>query len=169
MPSVTISRSKLGTIGVFGDANALDSVSAPSGARVCRVAPDELAIICPPGDTGVVLEAVSPQVIAADPDAFSLDLSDGWSAWSLEGETARAFSYLSELHLPEPGGWVQGDALRVPVRVLVAVGRVDLLVPSPWDQYLHDEMCEALRAMDVTDTSVTETAAAAAAEASAAP
>jgi len=43
--------------------------------------------------------------------------------------------------------------LRVPVRVLAGAERLDLLVPSPWGAYLHDELLESLRALDVRDAS----------------
>ena len=46
---------------------------------------------------------------------------------------------------------MQGDVLRVPVRVLTEEGRIDLLVPSPWGAYLHDEMLVALRALNVRE------------------
>jgi hypothetical protein len=41
--------------------------------------------------------------------------------------------------------------LRVPARVLRGEDRIDLLVPSPWGRYLHDELLEALRALDVRE------------------
>jgi hypothetical protein len=35
--------------------------------------------------------------------------------------------------------------------VLAGEGEIDLLVPSPWGRYLHDEMLEALRALNVRE------------------
>jgi len=151
VPDVTLSASRFGVVGAFAAAAALDAVQAPAGTRACRIAKDELALVCAPGDTEAVLEALAAQITRGDRDGFALDLSDAWTSWTLRGDVERAFSYLSELHLPEPGGYVQGDVLRVPVRVLTDDERIDLLVPSPWGSYLHDEMREALRALDVRE------------------
>jgi hypothetical protein len=140
---VTLSLSRFGVVGAFADAGALDAVQAPPGARACRIANDEIAFVCPADAAGDVLDAIAPQVARGD--------SDGWTSFTLTGDVALAFSYLSELHLPGSGGFVQGDVLRVPVRVLTGEGRIDLLVPSPWGTYLHDEMLAALRALNVRE------------------
>jgi hypothetical protein len=136
-------------IGGFASAGALDAVQVPAGVRACRVASDEMAFVCQPDAARDVLDAIAPQIARGDSDGFALDLSDGWAGFTLRGDVARAFSYLSELHLPGAGGFVQGDVLRVPVRVLAGEGEIDLLVPSPWGHYLHDEMLDALRALNV--------------------
>jgi len=154
VPDVILTSSRFGVVGGFASADALDAVQAPAGARVCRVASDEIALVCPPESTGTLLESVAQQIARSDSDGFALDLSDGWTGFTLEGDVARAFSYLSELELPDPGAFVQGDVLRVPVRVLTRGSEIDLLVPSPWGIYLHDEMLFALRALDVQDASV---------------
>jgi hypothetical protein len=153
VPDVTLLSSRFGVVGGFASADALDAVQAPAGARACRIASDEIAFVCLPEATGTVLDAVAPQIERGDSDGFALDLSDGWTGFTLEGDVVRAFSYLSELELPDPGAFVQGDVLRVPVRVLMRKGEIDLLVPSPWGTYLHDEMLFALRALNVQDES----------------
>lgn len=151
MPDVTLLSSRFGVVGGFASAGALDAVQSPAGARACRIASDEIAFVCQPEAAGDVLDAIAPQIARGDSDGFALDLSDGWTGFTLEGDVARAFSYLSELELPGPGDFVQGDVLRVPVRVLAGENQIDLLVPSPWGTYLHDEMLDALRALDVQD------------------
>jgi len=151
VPDVTLLASRFGVVGGFASAHALDAVQAPTDVRACRIASDEMAFVCPPGATLGVLDAVAEQIARGDRDGFALDLSDGWASFSLRGDVERAFSYLSELRLPAPGGFVQGDVLRVPVRVLTGDGRLDLLVASPWGRYLHDEMLVALRALDVRE------------------
>lgn len=151
MSDVTLSRFRFGVVGAFGPPDALDALQAPAGARACRIARDELALVCAPEAVGGLLAAVAPQVARADGGGFALDLSDGWAGFTLSGDVERAFSHLSELELPGDGGFVQGDVLRAPVRVLGGQGRIDLLVPSPWGTYLRDEMLRALRALDVTD------------------
>jgi len=151
VPDVTLRASRFGVIVGFASAAALDAVQAPAGARACRIASDETAFVCSADAAGEVLDAIAPQVARVDRDGFVLDLSDGWTSFSLTGDVERAFSYLSELRLPGPGAFVQGDVLRVPVRVLTGEGQIDLLVPSPWGAYLHDELLDALRALNVRD------------------
>jgi hypothetical protein len=151
VPDVTLSPSRFGVVVGFASADALDAVRAPAGARVCRIASDETAFVCAADATGEVLDAIAPQIARGDNDGFALDVSDGWASFTLTGDVRRAFSYLSELQLPTPGGFLQGDVLRVPVRVLAGEGRVDLLVPSPWGRYLHDEILDALRALNVRE------------------
>jgi hypothetical protein len=146
---VTLLSSRFGVVVGFASADALDAVQAPAGARACRIAGDEIAFVCSADAATDVLDAIAPQVARGDSDGFALDVSDGWTSFTLIGDVERAFSYLSELQLPDPGAFVQGDVLRVPVRVLTGEGRIDLLVPSPWGAYLHDEMLEALRALNV--------------------
>jgi hypothetical protein len=153
VPDITLCTSQLGVVEAFASAAALDAVHAPDGARICRVARDEMALVCAAGETAALLAAVATQLANADEHGFALDLSDAWTGFSLHGDVLRAFSYLSELALPGPGSFVQGDVLRVPVRVLTDVERVDLLVPSPWGAYLHRELLDSLRALDVHDAS----------------
>ncbi len=151
MADVTLLSARFGVVGGFASAGALDAVQAPAGARACRIASDEMSFVCQPEAAADVLDAIGPQIARGDSDGFALDLSDGWTGFTLTGDVARAFSYLSELELPDPGAFVQGDVLRVPVRVLAGEGQIDLLVPSPWGTYLHDEMLDALRALSVQD------------------
>ena len=151
MPDVTLLSSRFGVVGGFASAGALDAVQAPAGARACRIASDEIAFVCQADAATDVLDAIAPQIARGDSDGFALDLSDGWTGFTLTGDVARAFSYLSELELPGPGAFVQGDVLRVPVRVLTGERQIDLLVPSPWGTYLHDEILDALRVLNVRE------------------
>ena len=151
MPDVILSSSRFGVVGGFASADALDAVQVPAGARACRIASDETAFVCSADAAADVLDAIAPQIARGDSDGFALDVSDGWTGFTLSGDVERAFSYLSELQLPKPGAFVQGDVLRVPVRVLAGEGEIDLLVPSPWGPYLRDEMLRALRALNVRE------------------
>jgi hypothetical protein len=149
VPDVTLVASRFSVVVGFASASALDAVRLPAATRACRVADDEMAFVCPPDATRDVLDEIARQIARGDSDGFALDLSDGWTSFRLRGDVTRAFSYLSELRLPPPGGFVQGDVLRVPVRVLTDESQIDLFVASPWGRYLHDEMLIALRALDV--------------------
>lgn len=98
------------------------------GADVCRVAPDELLVIALHERAAVTVERVSANV--DDPDALVLDVTDGWSAWVLEGPGARdAFTRLSELRLPDRG-FEQGAVANMPVKILVGADHITVLVPS---------------------------------------
>jgi hypothetical protein len=151
VPDVTLLSARFGVVSGFASASALDAVKAPAGARACRIASDETAFVCSADAAADVLDAIAAQIARGDSDGFALDVSDGWASFTLTGDVERAFSYLSELQLPEPGGFAQGDVLRVPVRVLAGEGEIDLLVPSPWGSYLHDEILDALRALNVRE------------------
>ena len=155
VPDVILSSSRFGVVSGFASANALDAVQVPAGARACRIASDETAFVCSADAAADVLDAIAAQIARGDSDGFALDVSDGWTSFTLSGDVERAFSYLSELQLPGPGAFVQGDVLRVPVRVLTEENQIDLLVPSPWGTYLHDEMLDALRTLNVQDDSET--------------
>jgi hypothetical protein len=151
VPDVILLSSRFGVVGGFASAGALDAVQVPAGVRACRIASDETAFVCSADAASDVLDAIAPQIARGDSDGFVLDVSDGWTSFTLTGDVERAFSYLSELQLPGPGAFVQGDVLRVPVRVLAGQGEIDLLVPSPWGTYLHDEILDALRVLNVRE------------------
>ena len=159
MPDVTLRSARFGVVAGFASASALDAVQTPAGVRACRIASDEIAFVCSADAATEVHEAIAAQVAHDDSGGFALDVSDGWAGFSLTGDVERAFSYLSKLQLPVPGAFAQGDVLRVPVRVLSGEGQIDLLVPSPWGPYLHDEILDALRALNVREEAGTARAA----------
>ncbi|MEX0833991.1 MAG: hypothetical protein WD276_09025 [Actinomycetota bacterium] len=126
-------------VGCFASPEALDSLRAPEGTTVCRVAPDELMLI-----GGVVSVAASSLPLEDDAGAVVLDVTDGWSVHELIGEAARAvFSRLSALHLPREG-FVQGEVARVPARVIAGPSSVRILVPAMYGSYLSERIEEAL-------------------------
>ncbi len=59
----------------------------------------------------------------------------------LEGGDARAvFARLSDLRLPDGGGYVQGDVARVVARVFVEDGALHLFVRAQWSAYLRRQV-----------------------------
>jgi len=109
-------------VAVLASAEAIDAITAPDGATICRVAPREALLVGEPG-----LGAPS---LAGEESALVEDVSDGWAAFELEGDDVReAFARLSELELPEVG-FVQGDVARVGAKVVTAPGRITILVPA---------------------------------------
>ena len=120
------------------DARALD-VLAPVGARSCRVAPDELMFVAEPAAAGRLTRDAGA-VTAGDPDAVVIDVSDGWSCWTIAGEGAtEAFARISELGPPERG-FVCGDVAHVPVRAMGDDGAIHLFVSSMWRDYLREQI-----------------------------
>jgi sarcosine oxidase gamma subunit len=135
-----LARTEAGLVGCFASAEALYAVHTPKGATACRVAPDELLLIGAPGSAAKVAAAASKTLYAADDDALVLDVTDGWTVWTLGGTDAHdAFERLSMLRLPE-AGVVQGDVARLPVKVLVDGERLHLAVPSSWAAYLRERI-----------------------------
>jgi hypothetical protein len=118
---------------VLASAEACDRVSDLPGA--CRVSPGEVALV---GDLSGA--AVAAAVVRLDPDAVVIDVSDGWSAHSLDGPGSReAFSRLSELELPTAGSLV-GQVAGVGLRILVDGDRIDLLVPSMVSAHVRERI-----------------------------
>jgi hypothetical protein len=92
-----------------------------------RIAPDEVMVV---GEVGTAKGVVGRVADLVEAHAVVIDATDGWATWTLAGDGARpAFSWLSELELPEEG-FVQGDVVHLPVKVLVRDGDVHLLVPA---------------------------------------
>lgn len=102
-----------------------DAVTGIEGA--CRVAPDEVMVVGQPGTAAGLVGRVAEVV---DAHAVVIDATDGWSAWTIDGQDADlAFSYVSELELPRDG-FAQGDVVRLPAKVLTHGDRVHIFVPA---------------------------------------
>ncbi len=122
------------------DAATLDRLVPPGhGSRILRTAPDELLVVAQAGTGADVLREVADRVAALDPHALALDVTDGWSAWTLSGADANeAFSRLSALEPPEDGAFVQGDVARVGVKAIGEPdGALTLLVPAYWGDHVR--------------------------------
>lgn len=118
-------------VAVLASAATCDGVAAPAGSTLCRVAPRELLLI---GD----LEA--RDVHLDEPGAIVEDVTDGWAAFELAGDdAAEAFARLSELELP-PDGFVQGEVARIGAKILVAPGRLTILVPAMLGAFLEERI-----------------------------
>jgi hypothetical protein len=124
----------------MASADALDAVHVPKTVTACRVAPDELLLIGASGSAARIAAAASKTVHGSDDDALVMDVTDGWTVWTLGGSDAHdAFERLSMLHLPE-AGVLQGDVARLPVKVVVDGERLHLATPSSWGAYLRERI-----------------------------
>jgi hypothetical protein len=133
---------------VEGAADAIEAAGAAApDAAVLTVAPGELLLV---GDAD--LSRLADVVADKDGAGLVVDVSDGWVAWTLAGPDARAaFARLSELALPE-AGFVHGEVVRLPVKVLVEPDLVTLLIPAMWGDYLGERIrtdCAALGVQEV--------------------
>ena len=133
---------------ILASAEAVASaVRAVPASAVATVAPGEALVI---GDAD---EARIAEVVAElDGNGLVLDVSDGWVAWTLAGPDAReAFDRLSELELPD-AGFVQGEVVRLPVKVLVEPDRITMLIPAMWGDFLGERIrtdCAAVGVREV--------------------
>jgi hypothetical protein len=139
-----LARALIGVVTASAEAGALDMLLVPGRAFACRVADDELLLLCGPPVTDEVAREVATRLAALDPDALVVDTTDGWAAISIAGDDARAsFGLLSRLELPD-AGFLQGEVVHVPAKVVAGDGRVLILVPSIWEAHLHDRAEKAL-------------------------
>jgi hypothetical protein len=140
-----LARALVGVVTASAEAGALDVLLVPGRAFACRAADDELLLLCAPPVTDEVAREVATRLAALDPDALVTDTTDGWAAISVVGDDAReSFGLLSRLELPE-AGFLQGEVVHVPAKVVAGDGRLLILVPSIWEAHLHDRAAKALR------------------------
>jgi sarcosine oxidase gamma subunit family protein len=140
----------------FATTDALAELSPPAGTYLCWIAADEAMLVGPPGEGTRRVWAVRDAVRNRDEDAVVLDVSDGWTLWTLAGGGAReAFLRLSDVEL-EAEGYVQGDVARVPVRVIALGERLHLLVPAMWEEHLRDRIRAAASDLDLRTSPATD-------------
>lgn len=132
-----LATTSVSVIGVFADPATIDALDP----RAFWIAADEAMLVGEPGAT--------PTVAVDDPHAVVLETTDGWTVFTLTGEQVRAaFARLSALPLPERG-FVQGDVVRVPARVIVEPGRLRILVPAMWGEHVRTRILARCAKLDV--------------------
>ncbi len=96
-----------------------------------RVAADEVIV------RGPIAEDLHVAVHTIDADAVIRECSEGWSEIVLSGADARStLARVSDLPLPDGGGYVQGDVARVAARVFVEEDTIRVFVRASWGPYL---------------------------------
>jgi hypothetical protein len=139
-----IARAPVGVVTASASAEALELLLVPGRAFACRVADDELLLLSAPPVTDEVAREAATRLAALDPDALVIDTTDGWAAISVVGDDAWAsFGLLSRLELPE-AGFLQGEVVHVPAKVVADHDTVLVLVPSIWDAHLYERAATAL-------------------------
>jgi len=130
---------EVGVITCVADPTAVDAIGDVAKATVCRVAPDEVMLLCAPDGAPEIARVTAERATAADPDAIVLDAGDGWAAWTLRGDDLdEAFGRLSAV--PLAPGFSQGDVAHVPAKILRSEAAIDLLVPAMWGAYLRERI-----------------------------
>jgi hypothetical protein len=139
-----LTRAPIGVVTASAEAGALDLLLVPGRAFACRLADDELLLLCARSVTDEVAREVATRLAALDPDALVIDTTDGWAAISIAGDDAwPSFGLLSRLELPA-AGFLQGEVVHVPAKVVADDGRVLILVPSIWEAHLYERAATAL-------------------------
>lgn len=96
-----------------------------------RVAADEVIV------RGPIADDLRAAVRTIDPDAVIRECSEGWSEIVLSGPDARStFARMSDLPLPDGGGYVQGDVAGVAARVFAEEDSLRVFVRASWGSYL---------------------------------
>jgi sarcosine oxidase gamma subunit len=141
-----LARTEAAFVSCMASPEGLDALHVTRSLTALRVAPDELLLVGRPASAARIVAAAAKTLQGSDDDALVMDVTDGWTVWTLGGDDAHeAFERLSMLELPA-GGVVQGDVARLPVKVVVDGARLHLAVPSSWAAYLR----ERIVALDLT-------------------
>jgi hypothetical protein len=129
-----------GTVAVLATRTALDALVVPARATACRIADDELLLLCDRGLADEIVREVATRVTVLDPDAVVVQTSDAWVAAAIVGEGMRElFAFLSRTALPDRG-FVQGEVAGVPAKVVVEDGRITILVPSAFGDHVRGRL-----------------------------
>jgi hypothetical protein len=131
---------RVGVVSASATPESLDALVVPGRATPCRVAEDELMLLCEPAVAAEVAREVETRLTVLDPDALVLETTDGWAASVIAGAHARErLGSLSRLQLPEHG-FVQGEVAHVPAKVLVETDRIRILVPAALEHHLRSRL-----------------------------
>jgi hypothetical protein len=141
--------SRVSAISCLASAEALGELAAPAGTYLCWIADDEVMLIAEPDAAQELAKEVRRVLSGVDNDAVVVDVSDGWSAFTLAGDGARdVLQHVSELQL-SGDGYVQGDVAHVPVRLIALGTRLHLLVPAMWEEHLRARIRNAAARFDL--------------------
>ena len=143
-----LTPTRVSVISCLASDEALTEIDAPEDAYLCWVADDEVMLVGTPGATDE-LQRSAREALTEDDDAVVVDVSDGWSAWTLAGDgVGDVLSRLSELD-QSGDGYLQGDVAHVPVRLIAHAERLHLLVPAMWEEHLRWRIRTAAVGLDL--------------------
>lgn len=128
----------------FAEPNVLDTLRAPEGAMVFRIARSELVCVSSPAVVVAVFAALSSELGSADVHALLLDRSDAWAVFTLSGShRADAFARLCTTPLPPTPAFLQGAIGDVPAKAVILNDRIHLMVSSNLGYHLRQRIVEA--------------------------
>jgi hypothetical protein len=105
------------------------AMRAPGAGRVAR---DEVFL------AGRLPPDLREAIVKVDPEALIRDTSEAWEEIVLSAGDARdVWPRITELPIPHPPGYVQGDVARVAVRAYVRDDGVTLFVRGPWAHHVR--------------------------------
>lgn len=111
-------------------ARALGARLADLGARVLRLAPDDLLVLVP-GPDGPVLGALHEEILGLDHHAIVATESGFAGVWCFAGHVRRWVAANADWLLPAADGLSQGQVAGLPVKILVDGDEALVLVPTP--------------------------------------
>jgi hypothetical protein len=131
-----IAHTPVGVVTAAATADAIDALVVPDRASACRVADDELMLLCDPAVAADIALEVRTRLTVLDPDAVVMDATDGWFSLTIQGEDAgSAFGSLSRLELPDRG-FIQGEVAHVAAKIVVEDSRIGILVSAALEHHL---------------------------------
>jgi hypothetical protein len=124
--------------GIHANEDACDlAMRAPGSGRVAN---DEVFL------AGRLPPDIRDAIVKVDPEALIRDTSEAWEEIVLSARDARdVWPRITELPIPEPPGYVQGDVARVAVRAFVRDDGVSLFVRAPWAHHLRRRIDHEVR------------------------
>jgi len=144
-----LALTRVSVVSCLASAEALAELDPPADGYLCWAAEDEVMLVGGPDAAGDVIGAAREELSGRDDDALVVDVSDGWSAWTLSGAGADdVLERLSEL-THSGDGYLQGDVAHVPVRVIALGERLHLLVPAMWEEHLRSRIRNAATGLDL--------------------
>jgi hypothetical protein len=142
-----LTPTRVGIISCLASPEALAEIDPPDGSYLCWVADDEVMLVG--ALKWIALQEAARAAQRHDDDAVVLDVSDGWSCWTLSGSGAHdVLRRLSELE-HSGDGYLQGDVAHVPVRLIAHGERLHLFVPAIWEEHLRSRIRAAASDLDL--------------------
>ncbi len=109
---------------------ALGARLADLGARVLRLAPDDLLVLTP-GPRSGVLGALHDEIVGVDRHALLTTEAGFAGVWCFSGHVRRWVAVNADWLLPAGDGFHQGQVAGLPVKILVDGDEALVLVPTP--------------------------------------
>ena len=111
---VELRRSFAAVIGCYARVEVLDAVSDLE-ALTMRLAPDEMLLVAEPRHGAAIL-ATAETALAADPGSIVLEVSDGYSIWSVAGDWEEVSLRLCAVPISQSSALIQTLFAQVPAK-----------------------------------------------------